>query len=395
MVDASDWDPLGLGVTSGNGDVSWSLGEIGKDGYAKMGFYDDTTMYNEWGNLGIWQTIDNGNQTYAEIKDNAGKVIFVVEPTVGGGYNYYNSYGDYVDAKINDYSKGYDYTFDSGNIFSYDYDVDFASDTDFSWLTSNGLSEDDLSNFRVTETSDNTGADQYLLEWKCGSSETIPSNWIEALKTPEGKERIVNGFQGFGFVTNSQISQDFERKATLLNSVYDTGAVITVTGRGASANLIKKISGGPYNHTAILYIDNDGTKWALEMQGPTPSKGLRKVALNDWLSTYRAETDNISIGELSDPNIVADLKNTIERDLFYWEQDSSGNMKVTGEVVPIPYDSANLVGLHWSGYTCSSLIAEIYKHAGHPLFELHGTDWQYQYSPKDVYKRLELLGYVD
>jgi len=387
------WDVIGVEDLTQNG-TYLGYGELGVDSYAKLG-YTDAELYSTFNTDTQFQRIQNGEQSYAELKDSQGHTLLVIEPTVDGGYNFYNNYGEYVDAKINDFIKGYDYTFDSNNIFSYNYNVDFASDTDFSWLTSNGLSVNDLSNFRVAETSDKTGADQYLLEWKSGSSETIPSNWIEALKSPEAKERIINGFQGFGFVTNSQISQDFERKATLLNSVYDTGTVITVTGRGASANLIKTISGGPWNHTAVLYIDNDGTKWVLEMQGPTPSKGLRKVALNDWLATYRAETDNISIGKLNDPNIVADLKNAIERDLFYWEQDSSGNMKVTGEVVPTPYDSANVVGLHGSGYICSSLIAEIYKHAGHSLFELYGTDWQYQYSPKDVYERLKLLGYVD
>ena len=398
-------DVVGSAKFKRNADDSWTLigreegsvrvvGKLGKDSYGRLAFID-ADIYEDHGTYTMHQVIRDGQQVYAEMIDPQGKTLLIIEPTKDGGCNYYNSHGEYVDAKIADFIKGYDYTFDFNNIFSYNYNVDFVSDTDFSWLISNGLSEDDLSNFRVTETSDNTGADQYSLEWKCGNSEAIPSNWVEALKTPEGKERIVNGFQGFGFVTNSQISQEFERKATLLSSVYDTGAVITVTGRGASANLIKTISGGPYNHTAFLYVDNDGTKWALEMQGPTPSKGLRKVALNDWLATYRAEIDNISIGELSDPNIAADLKNTIERDLFYWDQDSNGNMKVTGEVVPTPYDSANLAGLHWSGYTCSSLIVEIYKHAGHPLFESYGTDWQYQYSPKDVYERLGLLGYVD
>jgi hypothetical protein len=373
----------------------WSIGVLGKDSYGNLGFWNDATLIDNYYTFTNIQHIDDGDLTYANVQDLLGNDLIEVNPLDFSDRIQWNAYGEFLYAKLNDFIKGDNYTFDSNNIFSYNYNVDFASDTDFSWLTLNGLSVDDLSNFRVSETSDKTGKDQYLLEWKCGSSETIPSNWIEALKTPDAKERIINGFQGFGFFTNSQISQDFERKAILLKSAYNTGAVITVTGRGASANFIKKISGGPWNHTAMLYVDNDGTKWALEMQGPTPSEGLRKVALNDWLATYRTETDNISIGELSDPNIVADLKNTIERDLFYWEQDSNGNMKVTGEVVPIPYDSANLVGLHWSGYTCSSLIAEIYKHAGHPLFELHGTDWQYQYSPKDVYERLELLGHVD
>ncbi len=132
LVDASDWDPLGQRVTYGDGKVSWSLGEIGKDGYQKMGYYD-ATMYNEWGDLGIWQTIDNGNQTYAEIKDNEGNILFVVEPREEGGYNYYDTYGDYVDAKISDILNGtVDYFQNSSlitqNLLNSDGGVDFGLD---------------------------------------------------------------------------------------------------------------------------------------------------------------------------------------------------------------------------------------------------------------------------
>ncbi|MFA5143946.1 MAG: LamG-like jellyroll fold domain-containing protein [Candidatus Omnitrophota bacterium] len=130
LVDASDWDPFGLKVVNGSGDVvSWSIGEIGKDGYAKMGFYDDTSMYNEWGDLGIWQTIDNGNQTYAEIKDNEGNTIFVVTPREDGSYNYYNSYGDYVDAVITGQEQSYTFVEDFLSEFQFQ-DGDYTSTLD-------------------------------------------------------------------------------------------------------------------------------------------------------------------------------------------------------------------------------------------------------------------------
>jgi hypothetical protein len=87
LAGASDWDPLGLGVTSGDGQRNfWGIGEIGKDGYANMGFYDDATMYNGWGDLGIWQDIENTYQNYMEIKDNDGNTIFVVTPREDGSY---------------------------------------------------------------------------------------------------------------------------------------------------------------------------------------------------------------------------------------------------------------------------------------------------------------------
>jgi len=70
-------------------------------------------------------------------------------------------------------------------------------------------------------------------------------------------------------------------------------------------------------------------------------------------------------------------------------------MKVTDEVVPIPYDVLNLVGIDGPGYICSRLISEIYERAGHSLFGYYSGDEQYQYSPSDVYNRLKLLGSID
>jgi len=87
---------------------------------------------------------------------------------------------------------------------------------------------------------------------------------------------------------------------------------------------------------------------------------------------------------------------TIEQDLFIWEQDpTTGEVIRTDNVKKLPYDIYNLVGFDGPGEICSSLIVEIYKQAGHSLFELHNADEQYQYSPSDVYKRLKLLGYID
>ncbi|GEM_PF-5901024 len=110
------WDPLGMGKTTSSGDDFWGIGKLGTDAYGKLGFYDDSSIYQGFGDLGIWQTIDNGYQSYAEIKDNAGKTIFVVTPKEDGGYNYYNSYGDYVDAVLKEFDRGYTINFAEGDI---------------------------------------------------------------------------------------------------------------------------------------------------------------------------------------------------------------------------------------------------------------------------------------
>ncbi len=47
-----------------------------------------------------FQRIQNGQQTYVEIKDSTGKTILVVTPNSQGGYNTFNSFGEYVDATL-------------------------------------------------------------------------------------------------------------------------------------------------------------------------------------------------------------------------------------------------------------------------------------------------------
>ena len=133
------------------------------------------------------------------------------------------------------------------------------------------------------------------------------------------------------------------------------------------------------------------------MEGPTPDKGLRLKSLDEWLAPYRQSVCEISIGGLiDDGTITANLKATIERDLFVWEKDpATGEMVRTNEVVDLPYDTLNLAGINGPGEICSSLIVEMYRRAGHPLFGLFDTDEQLQYSPSEVYRRLKLLGYVD
>ena len=63
-------------------------------------------MFNQSGLFNTdtqFQRIQNGQQTYAEIKDSQDNTLLVVSPGEDGHYNVYNSYGEYVDAAISDH----------------------------------------------------------------------------------------------------------------------------------------------------------------------------------------------------------------------------------------------------------------------------------------------------
>jgi hypothetical protein len=279
------------------------------------------------------------------------------------------------------------------------YNSTFVEESDLTFLADIGLSKEDLQKIIISESLDSTGKQTYSweIEWEAlVDSFNKPQNFLDALASSEPVERMVNAFQGFGYVTNQQILETFYETENQLKNFSKTGTVISVRGRGPVSSAIKIGSGGTWNHTAILYEDDNNKKWVFEMPGPNPGAGLQIKELEEWLQPYRNKIEQISISNTENQqDISGALKNSIERNLFYWEQDENGKMVRTDEVVEIKYDTLNVVGLHWEGFICSALIVDLYDKADIPLFGLDDGDKQLQYSPSDVYERLKLLGYID
>ncbi|MBI4352443.1 MAG: hypothetical protein HY593_00805, partial [Candidatus Omnitrophica bacterium] len=74
------------------GSVDSTFGEITGTYQNKLG--DSFDSYEQF------QRIENGQQAYAEIKDSKGSTVLVVSPRENGGYNAFNSFGNYADAVI-------------------------------------------------------------------------------------------------------------------------------------------------------------------------------------------------------------------------------------------------------------------------------------------------------
>jgi len=183
-----------------------------------MGFYD-ATMYNEWGDLGIWQTVDNGNQTYAEIKDNEGNVLFVVEHREDGSYNYYNSYGDYVDAKINAFNNSYEINPNMLNAdFSISYNPSFTNADLVVIAQQLGLTADQIDNTKLSFTYD--GKNGISLQAVLPTGTTLNSqNNKSAMSLLFGD--IGEAITGVKAGTNdpiSKFSQDFRQIFSIYNS---------------------------------------------------------------------------------------------------------------------------------------------------------------------------------
>ena len=103
------WNVVGKeDLTSNGAYLSW--GNLGVDTYGKLG-YTDAQLYSIFDSDTQFQKIQDGQQSYAEIKDSQGNTILIIEPTADGRYNIYDSYGEYVDAKISDNMAGNEYNF--------------------------------------------------------------------------------------------------------------------------------------------------------------------------------------------------------------------------------------------------------------------------------------------
>jgi len=104
------WDLIG-GEEYIGGDSYLGWGDFGVDAYGKLG-YTDAEIYSMFNSDIQYQRVIGGQQAYAEIKDSLGNTLLIIEPTAGGSFNVYDSYGDYVDAKITNLISDRSYTFD-------------------------------------------------------------------------------------------------------------------------------------------------------------------------------------------------------------------------------------------------------------------------------------------
>jgi hypothetical protein len=92
-----------------------------------------------------FQRIEAGQQVYAEIKDSDGNVVLIVTPEEEGGYNYYDSYGDYVEAVIQTPETGLETTMHDGLVTGYKnggFDFNFDFETGLTTIASSQGAQD-------------------------------------------------------------------------------------------------------------------------------------------------------------------------------------------------------------------------------------------------------------
>jgi len=151
------WDFAGLKDITKDG-YTLGYGQLGVDAYGKLG-YTDAKIYTTFNSDIQYQQIVNGQQSYAEIKDSTGKTLLVIEPTDGGHYNIYDSYGKYVAAKIKDYTNQ-PFTISLKDGLNAYEGISFKDTLDgeaISTLKNLGLTDDEINHMSLNVTRDSTG----------------------------------------------------------------------------------------------------------------------------------------------------------------------------------------------------------------------------------------------
>ncbi len=183
------WDLIGgEEYSGGNSYLGW--GDFGVDAYGKLG-YTDAEIYAMFDSDIQYQRIVGGQQAYAEIKDSLGNTLLVIEPTAGGHFNVYDSYGDYVDAKINTLLSGKAYSFDDA-LLKYYQELDSTNstslfDVDLSNLGTMGLffnglslSSNDIANYNFTDAQKQQIT--YVLLNGIGNPLGVPPSYMRGLE---------------------------------------------------------------------------------------------------------------------------------------------------------------------------------------------------------------------
>ena len=354
--------------------------------YGDIGMFDG--YFDEYSD-GYWQhqEIDGmGHQTLYEVRDSEDALLFIISPREDGGYNKFNSYGEYIDALVNDVYNNISLGLSNANIINYAYGDDHIASfelDDFSWLEIYNLNEEDLNGITTIRKGNEDGTITTEFYWANAPVSEDPWDpnsgagfWTN---NPEFVERLENHAQWRGYRTNAEIETHLLQEYDSLKTYGQTGDIIFVNGTSLLADITKNVTQGPVNHVGMLYIDSNGEKWVLEMLHET---GLRKIKLTEFMTNMVVEGTDIKIGRRNNLD-VTNLTTTICKELF---------IENTEQAKYIPYNTPNVFGVNGDAtdsFICSGMISYIYKQSQQPLF----LDYQRQYSPVDIYNEIDEIGY--
>jgi len=280
-------------------------GDLAVDGQGKMALlngYIDGTYVPE---LGITMDIENGYATNARIvAPLTGDTLYWVRHREDGGNIYYNSHGEYVDARITGFD-GYEVSLYDGltddfyvpNYFN-------ISDDDLEVFLQYGIRGEDVRGaqygFRINSNGEYEEFLEPLISYSTGSSavfgDDITAEYLTS-DTFKTKTEIVKNFhKGYGVVTDAELLAIAQNEYKIIIDNAQEGDRIFFSGETPIDMAIKafefgKGNGGVImNHEGVVTVIN-GKKYVYEVQPEGKNEvlggnALKLVPLEKALARY-------------------------------------------------------------------------------------------------------------
>ncbi|MDD4203284.1 MAG: YiiX/YebB-like N1pC/P60 family cysteine hydrolase, partial [Candidatus Omnitrophica bacterium] len=329
---------------------------------------------------GISTTVYNGNWLEQYVFDTAGEGLFKIEPLKDGETFSYKNIDEYLNVKIIDFVNQQGYVINADSYLDQYWTVaeyDNFLYEDYEWLSEYvdiGMTEEILKDVEFFVINDENGM-KVEVDLSNSLPETVKvwgslGGYFE--KRDKFFERLYNYNNYRGFRTEAEIQTHIDLEYQNALQYGETGDIVFVNGKTASAKVIKDVSGGPVHHTGILHVDELGDKYIIEMQ---TDGGLRMVAIDEFFVNKKIASDDVLIGRISGVNLEK-MKDSIKETCFE-----------EGQLRDVPYNFLNLIGLNGQSqgaFICSALVEHIYKGAGVPIF----NEEQAQYSPAEIWERI-------
>ncbi|MFH0772468.1 MAG: hypothetical protein V1933_07600, partial [Candidatus Omnitrophota bacterium] len=416
-----------------NGDILLGYGKLAVDQNGRLG-YTDAELYSNFGSYEEFQRLEQGQQSYVEIKDSEGKTLLVVTPGEGSHYNVYNSYGEWVEAKVADVN-GFKVSLRDGNID--DYSASFylnLSEEDTTLFSQFGVNEDDLravkfglqinddgyyeQSLDITAAKDSDGNNVILGE-NIGKDPNaiLGGNYWTNTSLKEKFEVVKNFYKGYGVATNKELVINVQNEYYTVINNAQKGDRMFFSGEEPQELSIKvfersKGNGGVImTHEGVVTVIN-GKKYVYEIlpEGATEVFGgnaLKLVPLEKALSRYVAVDSQGNVIKVKGyfkcvrPNDTEASQNAVKyiKDTYFkdYTNEDIANMDALGQTIyanqKVSVNLKALIGNYNNNDPNSMICSALYNQAYYAVKgELppgitrdYSLDWGQRISPQDDY----------
>ncbi len=204
------------------------------------------------------------------------------------------------------------------------------------------------------------------------NGKTLEDLYLEAKHSTHFKdklERVSSWGQILGFKTEEELKWEKAQAIDLIIKKGQTGDILMVAGADPVGFGIRLFSVSKVNHAAILDVDEENNKWAIDIN----PGGIKRRTFEDWAGKDLEGYAVIKVGRVtSDKNAGRAAVNWIK--VTYGYNPDTNRFKKSAL-----YNYAGLFGINNNDNDtkiCSELVHDAFKESGHPLSGVTTDNWR-------------------